>query len=276
MLSVNANNKIVHLNLPQEKPLLQQNALANKVSNICNLPLEMKHKIISHLHYDDYASLRAVSKRFSEDFQSIDDMDKTLDEGKCKGAYKKELIRFESEFFQKYLQQAEYGDVRSAFENIQVRYTPREKSDLIIRTEYLPIAWDMRETYRIPQAIERCQRALPIMVFCSGSSSFIPQVYPQKKWSNELIFWESAMDVANINKVFTAFHTTYKDMHGYERILIAGFAAALKDAWLDKPPAGLSREDIAAIVAPYDVMFQVVAGVKKSLVKTENAMSGAQ
>ncbi|MGP3590656.1 hypothetical protein [Vagococcus sp. WN89Y] len=228
----------------------------------------MKRKIVSYLSYDDYASLRMACQRFSQEFECIENISKLLHQDACGGRYKRELAQLKSEHSVKYILENEQNlDIRLALQHIGVRYAAGENGDLIVSTQYLPNAFGTKETYRIPHAIERSQKELPPLVFCASSSSFIPHLYPSKSWSNTLLFRESTMDVATIKKVFATFQKTYNDTPGHEKLVIAGFASVLKHAWLALPPAGVSRADIAACVAPYDDLIQAGDIARKAVLK---------
>jgi len=256
--------KLLPTETVKEVPQLHQNDFSRTVNNICNLPLEMKRKIVSYLSYDDYANLRMACQRFSQEFASIENLSLALRQGECKGSYKQELTMLQLEQrIGRMLKGEQNRDVCLALQHTDAYYAAGASGDIIIATEYLPNAYGTKETYRISQAIELSQKALPPGVFCASSSSFILHLYPKKPWSNLLLFRDDMMDTAAIKKVFATFQQTYNDITGHEKLVVAGFAAGLKNAWLRQPPAGVSRAEMSAIVAQYEDLFRTGETAKK-------------
>lgn len=258
MISVSANNHALWANTSQEKPQLQQQVLSGSINHISNLPLELKHRIVSYLNYKDYASLREACVNFQQEFPDMDSMRYVLNKGICKGEYKRELTqRLSVPNLERTLQDDTLMNIRLAIQNIRVRHTTPEGGKLIISTEYLPKLYCQNKSVNIPQAIQQCQKLLPALAHWSTDRSAIFTGFEFQVCANSLTFLESEIDAETMKKVFSAFNEAWHAIKGDERVLIAALASATKKAWLDTPPAGLSQADVKACAAPFSDLFYV-------------------
>lgn len=249
-----------------EKPQLHENDLSSTVNNICNLPLEMKRKIVSYLNYDDYANLRAVCKRFSQEFQGIEGIKQTLDNKACTGGYQRELKRLiQVPEMRSRLQEPSMLNIRVALQNMKVRNASNRSGDLIVSTDYLPRHYPQGDVYNIPRAMEICQKLLPQLAHRSTDSSIIVAPNTYHVCANSFIFLQNEMDDAAIVNTFAAFNTAYNAFDSEEKWVIAAIASAIKEAWLSKPPQGFLQEDIVDITQPYSDMLYTGDRVREAI-----------
>ncbi|AHF79290.1 hypothetical protein Sant_P0251 (plasmid) [Sodalis praecaptivus] len=243
---------------------------ATCVTNIYDLPLEIKREIASHLNSKDYAHLRETCKTMSQSLESFSAINTLLNNGEVRGKTKRNLCRIACDrIIRIILANKSPKEVAHNLRHCFISNIRDVKHNLIVGITYHRCLCSKS----VPCNLSNSLRLLYDLISANTKGHPIRienWVVPNKYVAEFRIVIDNLMiNFQSLSVIFSSFNQVFTEINGIEKLIVAALTNKLKEHLCHYPPEQITRNEIMKCCAQYPLLFYMGENALEKIVGYE-------